>query len=117
VKTYRIADAERLIGVRAHVLRYWERLIPGLAPAKDGYGRREYSMRDLQILLRLKYLIHDKKYTLEGACVALLAELGHEPPDALAVLNEIRGDLISLYYIASGGNVPPPSPNRESTAP
>jgi DNA-binding transcriptional MerR regulator len=103
VSTYRIADAERLIGVRSHVLRYWEKLIPAISPAKDEYGRREYSLRDLQILLRLKYLIYERRYTVEGARDALLEELETGGQDALAVLNEIRGELISIYYIASRG--------------
>jgi DNA-binding transcriptional MerR regulator len=100
VKTFRIADVERLTGVRAHVLRYWEKQAPILGPAKDEYGRREYSMRDVELLLRLKYLIQEKHYTIEGASEALLTEMVSGSQDAVAKLNEIRDELLGLFSIA-----------------
>ena len=64
---YSIGDVEELTGVKAHVLRYWESVIPGFAPQKNIAGRREYSQREIDIILRLKYLITVKKFTIEGA--------------------------------------------------
>jgi DNA-binding transcriptional MerR regulator len=72
--SYSIGDMEELTGIKAHILRYWEEVIPGFAPKKDIGGRRTYSRSDLQIILRLKYLIQEKKFTIEGAREQLLAE-------------------------------------------
>ena len=56
--TYSIGEIEELTGIKAHVLRYWEEVIPGFAPKKDMGGRRVYFDRDIQTIMRLKYLIH-----------------------------------------------------------
>ncbi|MBQ5472644.1 MAG: MerR family transcriptional regulator, partial [Treponema sp.] len=64
---YSIGQIEELTGVKAHILRYWEEVIPGFAPQKDVGGRRIYTQRELELVLRLKYLIYEKKYTIEGA--------------------------------------------------
>ena len=59
--TYTIGDIEELTGVKAHILRYWEEVIPGFTPQKDAGGRRIYSQHELDLIFRLKYLITEKK--------------------------------------------------------
>ena len=56
--TYSIGEIEELSGVKSHILRYWEEVIPSFAPRKDLGGRRVYTQRDLDLVLRLKYLIY-----------------------------------------------------------
>ena len=63
---YSIGQVEEITGVKAHVLRYWEEIIPGFAPQKDIGGRRIYSQRELELVMRLKFLIYEKKFTIEG---------------------------------------------------
>ena len=65
--TYTIGEAEKLTGVKSHILRYWEEIIPGFAPKKDLGGRRIYNDRDIDLIHRLNYLINVKKFTIEGA--------------------------------------------------
>ena len=55
---YTIGQIEDLTGVKAHVLRYWEEVVPGFTPRKDMSGRRLYSQREVDLILRLKYLIN-----------------------------------------------------------
>ena len=45
---YSIGDVEALTGVKAHILRYWETIVPGIAPQKDFGGRRLYSQSELE---------------------------------------------------------------------
>lgn len=71
---YSIGEVEQLTGIKAHILRYWEEVIPSISPQKDGSGRRSYTLRDLEIIRRLKYLIYTKGYTIEGARRQLIAE-------------------------------------------
>lgn len=103
MQLYSIGEAEELTGIKAHVLRYWESVALGLAPRKSIGGRRAYSARDLQIIMRLKYLIRERKFTIEGACDELIAETelytGAESAaaDALCELHELRGELSDLY--------------------
>ena len=64
---YTIGQVEEITGVKQHVLRYWEEVIPGFAPKKDFGGRRLYTQKDLETVLRMKHLIYQKKFTIEGA--------------------------------------------------
>lgn len=64
---FRIGEASRLVGVKPHVLRYWESEFPGIAPKKSGTGHRLYRRKDVELLLEIKHLLHDKRYTIEGA--------------------------------------------------
>ena len=72
---YSIGEVEELTGIKSHVLRYWEEVMPGLSPKKDAGGRRIYSHRDLDLIQRLKFLIYTKGYTLEGARRQLVQDL------------------------------------------
>jgi DNA-binding transcriptional MerR regulator len=105
VGSYTTGDAERLLGVKVHVIRYWEREIPLVQPKRDGFGRRLYSNRDLQILLRLKYLLYSRRFTLEGARDQLFRELSGDYQDLRARIEALRSDLLDLYFLVrpSGG--------------
>ena len=91
-----ITDIEKLLDVKIHVIRYWEKEIPLIQPLKDTYGRRMYSDRDLQIFLRLKYLLYERRFTIEGARQQLYRELSGEHQDLRAVINSLRSQLLSL---------------------
>ncbi len=64
---FRIGEVSRMVGVPAHVLRYWEKEFSALAPRKSGREHRLYRRKDLELLLEIKHLLHDKRYTIEGA--------------------------------------------------
>ncbi|MCX7029795.1 MAG: UTP--glucose-1-phosphate uridylyltransferase [Spirochaetes bacterium] len=102
MKTVGIGEAARLLGVRPHVLRYWESELPMLAPRKGRSGRREYSAQDLQLLLRLKHLLYERRYTLEGARQELWEELGSPHPDLRARLDAVRSDLVEALMLIQG---------------
>lgn len=97
---YSIGQIEELTGVKAHVLRYWEEVIPGFAPQKDIGGRRIYSQRELELIMRLKYLIQEKKFTIEGARDQLIAEVDavNDNAETIRQINELRKDLTDLYF-------------------
>lgn len=64
---YSIGEASKITGVKSHVLRYWETLFPELKPTKNNAGKRLYTEKDIEVILRLKDLIRDKKYSTAGA--------------------------------------------------
>ena len=96
--SYSIGDAERLLKVKVHVIRYWEKEISLIQPIKDVYGRRLYSDRDLQILFRLKYLLYDRRFTLEGARDQLYRELAGENQDLRGRISALRSELLDLFF-------------------
>lgn len=97
---YSIGQVEEITGVKAHILRYWEEIIPGFAPQKDIGGRRIYSQRELELVMRLKFLIYEKKFTIEGARDQLIAEVDSVNDNAELVhqIGELRKDLTDLYF-------------------
>ncbi|MDR1899404.1 MAG: MerR family transcriptional regulator [Treponema sp.] len=97
--SYMIRDLERLLRVKNHVIRYWEKEIPLIQPKKDAFGRHSYSDRDLQIFLRLKHLLHERHFTLEGAREELYRELSGERQDLRAAMAALRSELLRLYDI------------------
>jgi DNA-binding transcriptional MerR regulator len=64
---FRIGEVSRLTGVKQYVLRYWESEFPGLGPKKSGTGHRLYRRKDVELLLEIKHLLYEKRYTIEGA--------------------------------------------------
>jgi DNA-binding transcriptional MerR regulator len=112
VTAYGIGDLERFLGVKAHVIRYWEKEIPLIQPKKDSSGRRLYSKRDLLIFFRLKYLLYDRRFTLEGARDQLFRELTGTQPGLKAHLEALRSGLVELYFLVhdAGGDGENPEP-------
>jgi DNA-binding transcriptional MerR regulator len=96
---YSIGEIEEITGVKAHVLRYWESVIPGFAPQKDMGGRRVYSQREIDIILRLKYLIGVKKFTIEGARSQIIEEaaIAGNDADLFHDIHDLRFELTALY--------------------
>jgi DNA-binding transcriptional MerR regulator len=97
--SYGIGDAARLLQVKVHVIRYWEREIPLIQPKKGAQGRRYYSDRDMQILLRLKYLLYERHFTVEGAREELYRELSGDFQDLRAGIAALRRELLDMYYL------------------
>lgn len=64
---FRIGEVSRLVGVKPYVLRYWETEFAGLAPNKSGAGHRFYRRKDVELLLQIKQLLYEKRFTIEGA--------------------------------------------------
>ena len=86
---FKIGEVCDLVGVQAHVLRYWETEFPQLSPQKNRSGQRSYRRRDVEISLRIKELLYDDMYTIAGARKKLQSEL-REPPKLKIVHPEPR---------------------------
>ncbi|MBQ0051132.1 MAG: MerR family transcriptional regulator [Treponema sp.] len=99
--TYTIGEVEELSGVKSNILRYWETVIPGFAPRKDIGGRRVYTERDFETVLRLKHLIYDKKFTIEGARNEILhqSEQYEKNADTMNTIRQLRTELTQLYML------------------
>lgn len=63
-----------MLGLEPYVLRYWETEFPSLSPKKSGTGHRLYRRKDVEMLLRIKHLLYDRRFTIDGARQFLHAE-------------------------------------------
>ena len=64
---YKIREVCGIVGVEAHVLRFWETEFPTLSPPKSKSGQRTYRPRDIELLLRIKQLLYEEGFTIAGA--------------------------------------------------
>ena len=71
---FKIGEVSELLGVEPYVLRYWETEFSVLSPKKSGTGHRLYRRKDVELLLRIKHLLKEKRFTIEGARQTLQAE-------------------------------------------
>lgn len=97
MRTYTIGEVAEMLAVKPHVIRYWEQEIPFLAPRKGITGRREYGSREVRLLLRLKHLVHENRYTIEGARQRLWDEIESVPPGVQTLVAAIRDDLVEAW--------------------
>ena len=109
---FRIGEVSQIVGVEAYVLRYWESEFKGLSPRKSSSGQRMFRRKDVELLLQIKHLLYDKKFTIEGA----RKELTRESKDrtrkvapvsqaelfpAVSPLPEIRQELAAILKLLS----------------
>jgi DNA-binding transcriptional MerR regulator len=64
---YSISEVSKITDLEQYVLRYWESEFESLKPAKNRAGNRIYTNRDIKLILYIKKLLRDERYTIEGA--------------------------------------------------
>src|SRR5919201_6862490 len=63
----KIGEVAKLLGVKPHVLRYWESEFPSLRPKKNPSGQRIYAKADIEAIVEIQNLLYNQRYTLSGA--------------------------------------------------
>jgi DNA-binding transcriptional MerR regulator len=97
---FRIGDVSRLAGVKAYVLRYWETEFPAIAPKKSGTGQRLYRRKDVELILEIKHLLYEKRFTIEGARKTI--ENREKPAAAATRPQKLGGPKQSSLFGVSG---------------
>jgi len=64
---YSISEVSKLTALEQYILRYWETEFEQLKPGKNRAGNRIYTNKDIKLILQIKKLLRDEKYTIEGA--------------------------------------------------
>ena len=64
---YSIGEVSKIVKLKSYVLRYWETEFKQLSPPKNRAGNRTYRQKDIDIILEIKNLLYNKKFTIEGA--------------------------------------------------
>jgi DNA-binding transcriptional MerR regulator len=106
-KLYRsISEVSDLVGVKPHVLRYWETQFSMLRPKKNRAGNRMYRPEEVRLIMQIKELLYARRFTIAGARRRLLdvrkekdpsqVELGFADADRKMVLSEIKSELRQL---------------------
>ena len=63
---FKIGEVAEVAGVKTSVLRFWETEFPFLKPVKSSSGQRLYSKNEVDLVMQVKHLLYDEKFTIEG---------------------------------------------------
>jgi DNA-binding transcriptional MerR regulator len=97
---FKIGEVAQIVGVRPHVLRYWESEFAALRPLKTRGAHRVYRRRDVELAVLVRRLLHQEGLTIAGA-KKRLRESGRDrvasPPDP-SVVREVnsRAELLAV---------------------
>lgn len=101
----KIGEVAKLLGIKPHVLRYWESEFPSLRPRKNPSGQRIYTRADVEAIVEIQNLLYNSRYTISGAKQMLTQRDVSEAPlvskatqavavQELALLKECIHDLL-----------------------
>lgn len=98
---FRIGEVAKLAGIKPYVLRFWESEFSGLGPKKSGTGQRLYRRKDVELVLEIKRLLYEERFTIEGARKTLESRrrAGPAVSDSAAIYGEIRRGLAEILTI------------------
>jgi DNA-binding transcriptional MerR regulator len=106
---YKIGEVAEVAGVKTSVLRFWESEFAFLKPAKSSTGQRLYSKDEVELVLQVKHLLYNEKFTIEGVKKRISSKGKLLKPEELTecepakdyseVLKAVRNDLINLRGI------------------
>ena len=105
---YSIGEVSELTQLKAYVLRYWETEFSQLKPPKNRAGNRTYRQKDIEMILNIKDLLYNKKFTIDGARAVLsgketIPESGRQSESLnekqKVILKKIKEDLEGILTI------------------
>lgn len=99
---YSISEVCRMTGLEAHVLRYWETEFVQMRPRKNRAGNRAYRAKEIQFVHYIRHLLHDEKYTIQGAKKKLVEVT---PEEVLGQLTLLRPDMLAQSKRVDGEEV------------
>lgn len=94
---FKIGEVSAITGLPTYVLRFWETQFAKISPKRTSSGQRLYRKNDVEVVLTIKSLLHEKRYTIQGAIQHLKAKsFVKKSPLATDTLKEIRIELERL---------------------
>ena len=107
---YKIGEVSQITGVEPYILRYWENEFKNIAPSRSRSKQRLYRKKDLQVILEIKKLLYDERFTIEGAKkIIQKGKRGKEPQLPIpfehitpaALLLEVKRELEEIKRVIS----------------
>lgn len=97
---FKVGEVSELADVPAYVLRFWETEFKKIKPKRTPSGQRLYKKKDVELILKIKYLLYKKKFTIQGARQYLKSAADNQPETpSKKILNHIRIELKKILDI------------------
>ena len=93
---FKIGEVSRIAGLPSHVLRFWESEFKKISPRRTQSGQRSYTKKDIETILEIKHLLHEKKFTIDGARKYINAKAEAEPLVSRQFLKDLKAELESI---------------------
>ena len=93
---FKIGEVAKFVGVKPHVIRYWETEFPSLIPKKNPSGQRIYVKADIEAIVKIKNLLYNERYTISGAKLMLARQkegVSDIPPNLELARAQVLADL------------------------
>ena len=90
---FKIGEVGKLMGLPAYVLRFWETEFSKINPKRSSSGRRLYTKKDIELILKIKHLLYEKKFTIQGARQHLAGRTGKKGESSERFLSDLRSEL------------------------
>ena len=95
---FKIGEVSKITGLPSHVLRFWESEFKRIKPRRTASGQRSYTQKDVALILEIKHLLHEKKFTIDGARKYLSAKSRSELTDR-DFLRDLKAELTSIRVL------------------
>jgi DNA-binding transcriptional MerR regulator len=92
---FKIGEVSKIAGLPSHVLRFWESEFKRIKPRRTASGQRSYTQKDVALILEIKHLLHEKKFTIAGARKYLSSRARTELDDR-DFLEDLKAELTSI---------------------
>jgi len=92
---FKIGQVGEIAGLPTSVIRFWETEFSKINPKRSSSGQRLYRKSDVELILKIKHLLYDKKFTIRGAKKHLGSDTG-ENKFSSAIIEDMRQELISI---------------------
>ena len=99
---YSIGEVSKLVGLKSYVLRYWETEFKQLTPPKNRAGNRTYRQKDIDLILKIKDLLHGKKFTIEGARSVISSKassISNEKTMDRKIVSQLKNELQQILQV------------------
>jgi DNA-binding transcriptional MerR regulator len=93
---FRIGEVSKLAKIPAYVLRFWESEFPRIRPKRTDAGQRLYSRADIELILKIKMLLYEKKFTIQGARQHLSVRSRKDEASEKQLLADLHAELKSI---------------------
>ena len=99
---FKVGEVSAIVEVPAYVLRFWEAEFKKINPKRSSTGQRLYRKNDIDLILKIKHLLYDKKFTIQGARQYLkMTPAEKKETSSITTLNEIRKELKRIRDLIS----------------
>jgi len=95
---FKIGEVSKISGLPSHVLRFWESEFKKIKPRRTASGQRSYTQKDVAMILKIKHLLHEKKFTIEGARKYLSSRARSES-GGKDFMEDLKKELTSIRHL------------------